>query len=165
MLHPTKYTRRYTFWCCYGNMLGFSHLPLQTEILPFATQHVQGKIIVRFSEQKMSAQKYPSTFPRQMEAIVYPLFIRSHNGLLYLFKIFPCFWLVKTTQIIHHNQLLLTKFGKNAKRFVILNQWRQNDVKSAAHCRLLNNWPRKPGEEVVLFLVSRKTKREIAKLL
>ena len=28
-------------------------------------------------------------------------------------KIFPCFWLVKTTNIIHHNQLLLTKFGKN----------------------------------------------------
>ena len=31
----------------------------------------------------------------------------------YSFKIFPCFWLVKTTGIIHHNQLLFTKFGKN----------------------------------------------------
>ena len=30
--------------------------------------------------------------------------------------------------IIHHNQLLLAKFGKN---FVILNRWRQNGVKSA----------------------------------
>ena len=47
----------------------------------------------------------------------------------YSFKTFPCFWLVKTTRIIHHKQLLLTKLGKN---FVIVNQWRQNDVKSAA---------------------------------
>ena len=31
----------------------------------------------------------------------------------YSSKIFPCFWLVKTTHIIHNNQLLLTKFGKN----------------------------------------------------
>ena len=39
---PQKYTRWYTFWCCYGNMLSSSLLPLQNEILPFATQ--QGKI-------------------------------------------------------------------------------------------------------------------------
>ena len=67
------------------------------------------------------------------------------------------FWLVKTTRIIHHNQLLFTKFGKNphynywindvksAARRKLLNQWRQNDIKSAARCRLLNRWPRKPG--------------------
>ena len=34
MLHPTRYTRWYTFWCCYGNMLGFSPFPLQNQILP-----------------------------------------------------------------------------------------------------------------------------------
>ena len=28
---------------------------------------------------------------------------------------FPCFWLVKTTRIIHHNQLLFTKFGKKLR--------------------------------------------------
>ena len=33
----------------------------------------------------------------------------------YSFKIFPHFWLVKTTCIIHHNQLLFTKFGKNLR--------------------------------------------------
>ena len=33
----------------------------------------------------------------------------------YSFKIFPRFWLVKTTHIIHHNQLLFTKFGKNLR--------------------------------------------------
>ena len=36
----------------------------------------------------------------------------QHNYYYYSFKIFPCFWLVETTCIIHHNQLLFTKFGK-----------------------------------------------------
>ena len=31
----------------------------------------------------------------------------------YSFKIFSRFWLVKTTRIIHHNQVLFTKFGKH----------------------------------------------------
>ena len=39
---------------------------------------------------------------------------------------------------IHYNQLLLTKY------------W-TNDVKSAARCRLLNRWPRNPGDEVCHF--------------
>ena len=51
-------------------------------------------------------------------------------------KIVPCCCLVKTTHIIH--QLLLTKFGNN---IIILNQWCQNDVTSAAHSRLGNPWP------------------------
>ena len=38
------------------------------------------------------------------------------NKLLYYsFKIFSRLWLVKTTSIIHHNQLLFTKFGKNLR--------------------------------------------------
>ena len=49
------------------------------------------------------------------------------------FKLFPCFWLVKTTRIIHHNQVLL-EFGTN---FVILNRWRQNDVKSVAWLQVI----------------------------
>ena len=87
----------------------------------------------------------------------------------YSFKIFPCFWLVKTTHIIHHNQLLLTKCCtndvKSAAHCKLLNWWHQNEVKSAARCRLLNRWPRKPGDKVVLYLVSGKTKSEMAKLL
>ena len=76
-----------------------------------------------------------SSYPTQPHSII--------NN--FSFKIFPHFWLVKSTSIIHLNQLLLTKFRKN---FVILNQmtskvlsyWTndENDVKSAAHCRLLN---------------------------
>ena len=51
------------------------------------------------------------------------------NNDYYSFKTFSLFWLVETTCIIHHNQLLLTKFGKN---FVILNQWHENPLNSAA---------------------------------
>ena len=39
----------------------------------------------------------------------------SKSLVIVLFKIFPRFWLVKTARIIHHNQLLFTKFGKNLR--------------------------------------------------
>ena len=75
----------------------------------------------------------------------------------YSFKIFSRFWLVKTTRIIHHNQLLFTKFGNNLRHVESMtskvqpteNYW-TDDVKSATRCRLLNRWPRKPGDKVVL---------------
>ena len=41
--------------------------------------------------------------------------IPINNTYHYSFKIFSRFWLVKTTSIIHHNQLLFTKFGKNLR--------------------------------------------------
>ena len=66
----------------------------------------------------------------------------------YSFKIFPLFWLVKTTRIIHHNQLVLTKLGKN---FVVLDQWRQNNVISSARCRVLNTHPSCVWRYVVVF--------------
>ena len=37
------------------------------------------------------------------------------NKHYYSFKIFPRFGLVETTRIIHHNQLLFAKFGKNLR--------------------------------------------------
>ena len=40
----------------------------------------------------------------------------------YSFKIFPQFWLAKSTCIIHHNQLLMTKFGKI---LCLTGKWRQ----------------------------------------
>ena len=40
----------------------------------------------------------------------------------YSFKIFPRFWLVKSTRIIHHNQLLMTKFGRI---LCLTRKWRQ----------------------------------------
>ena len=67
----------------------------------------------------------------------------------YSFKIFPRFWLVKTTRIIHHNQLLLQR----------ILSYSTDDIKSAARCRLLNHWrprllnrwPRKPEDKVMFF--------------
>ena len=50
----------------------------------------------------------------------------------YSFKIFPQFWLAKSTRIIHHNQLLMTKFG----RIFCL---RGNEVKHAALYRLMHH--------------------------
>ena len=72
--------------------------------------------------------------------------------------------MVKTTPIIHRNQLLFTLFGKTlchiesmtSKVEPTKNYW-TNEVKSAARCRLLNCWWRKPGDKVVLYLVRRKT--------
>ena len=67
----------------------------------------------------------------------------------------------KTELIIHHNQLLLTKYWTNDVKGTacckLLNRWRQNDVKSAARCRLLNRWRRKLGDKVVrLFWLAEK---------
>ena len=49
--------------------------------------------------------------------------VRLINYPFYSFKIFPRFWLAKSTPIIHHNQLLMTKFGRILR---LLNWWRQN---------------------------------------
>ena len=42
-----------------------------------------------------------------------------YKSYYYSFKIFPRFRFVKTTRIIHQNQLLFTKFGKNLCRYGI----------------------------------------------
>jgi len=45
-----------------------------------------------------------------------------NNTYYYSFKIFPRFWLAKSTRLIHHNQLLMTKFGRN---LTLTRKWRQ----------------------------------------
>ena len=52
------------------------------------------------------------------------------NKRYYSFKIFLHFWLAKSTRIIHNNQLLLTKSGRN------LPYW-TDDVKSAAKLQII----------------------------
>ena len=44
------------------------------------------------------------------------------NTLYYSFKIFPQFWLAKSTRIIHQNQLLMIKFGRI---LCLMWKWRQ----------------------------------------
>ena len=93
--------------------------------------------------------------------------LRAGNEYYYSFKIFSRFWLVKITRIIHHNRLLLTKSEKKA-----LSYW-TDDTKSAVRCRLMSDdvkmtskrSPLQIGYEIVLFLVSRKTKSQMAKLV
>ena len=62
----------------------------------------------------------------------------------YSFKIFLHFWLAKTTHIIHHNQLLLTKY------------WTY-DIKSAARCNLLKQWRQKYSLLQIMEPLSEKT--------
>ena len=67
----------------------------------------------------------------------------------YSFKLFSRFCLVKTTRIIHHNQLLFTKFGKNLRHIESMtskvepteNCW-TNDVKMTSKVQ--------PGRKTVL---------------
>ena len=49
----------------------------------------------------------------------------------YSFKIFPRFWLAKSTRMIHYNQLLITKFGRILS---LTRKWRQKC--SVPQCRL-----------------------------
>ena len=77
--------------------------------------------------------------------------LRKPNSIIanyYSFRIFPRFWLVKTTRTIGTISSCCwprilsywTNDVKSAVRCRLLNHWRQNDVKSAARCRLLNHW-------------------------
>ena len=56
----------------------------------------------------------------------YPLLIKKLidciNQSYYSFKIFPRFWLAKSTRFVHHNQLLMTKFGRI---LTLMRKWRQ----------------------------------------
>ena len=66
----------------------------------------------------------------------------------YSFKLFLRFWFARITCIIHHNQLLFTKFGR------ILPYW-TNDVKSAAKLQIIEPLAKKTwGRDWVLFRVS-----------
>ena len=58
-----------------------------------------------------------SSYPTRPHSIIakYSLRLRRIIVNYYSFKIFSRFWLVKTTRIIHHNQVLFTKFGKHLR--------------------------------------------------
>ena len=62
----------------------------------------------------------------------------------YSFKIFPQFWLAESTGIIHHNQLLMTKFGRI---LCLTRKWRQK----CSQLQVMHGKPRRPGDEVELF--------------
>ena len=67
----------------------------------------------------------------------------------YSFKIFPQFWLAKSTCIIHHNQLLMTKFGRI---LCLTRKWHQN----AACYRLRHHYQEDLGMRLSCFGCEKK---------
>ena len=62
----------------------------------------------------------------------------------YSLKIFPQLWLAKSTRINHHNQLLMTKFGRI---LCLSRKWHQKCSPLQVKAPL----PRRTGDEVELF--------------
>ena len=62
----------------------------------------------------------------------------------YSFKIFPQLWLAKSTRINHHNQLLMTKYGRI---LCLSRKWHQKCSPLQVKAPL----PRRTGDEVELF--------------
>ena len=89
-----------------------------------------------------------SKLPARPNELKWIRFITTFWSLLknhyYSFKIFPKFWLAKSTRIIHHNQLLMTKFGRI---LCLTRKWRQKCSPLQVKVPL----PRRPGDEVELF--------------
>ena len=69
----------------------------------------------------------------------------------YSFKIFPQFWLAKSTRIIHHNWLLMTKFGRI---LCLTRKWR----KKCSPLQVKALLPRRPVDEVEWFWLWKKKK-------
>ena len=92
--------------------------------------------------------------------------IRQHLSLIIIIIPSKCFpisdWLIKVDSCWPNLEQTLSHmyYTNDTKSFVILNQWRQNDVKSAACCRLLNCWLRKPGHKVTYFIFGAQKNKE-----
>ena len=68
----------------------------------------------------------------------------------YSFKIFPRFWLAKSTRLIHHKQLLMTKFGRI---LCLTRKWRQKCSLLLVNAPLTDKtW----GRDWVVFVVKLK---------
>ena len=98
------------------------------------------------------------------------------NNNYYSFKIFSRFWLVKTTCVIHHNQMLFTKFGKNLRHIESMtskvqpagNYWTDDVKMTSKEQPAADYWTvdrENLGARVVIYLVSGKPKSVMAKLL
>ena len=89
-----------------------------------------------------------------MQDIIF-VFMVAINFNYYSFKVFPRFWLVETTRIIHHNQLLFAKFGKKKLRHI---ESVTSKVQPAAIIEPLTkkNW----GRDCVIFVEQKNKARK-----
>ena len=91
----------------------------------------------------------------------FPEWSKWYNQYYYSFKILSRFWLVWTTRIIHHNQLLFTKFETSLRHIGSMmskveptkNYW-TNDVKIFA---ILNQWRQKYSPPETIESLTEKT--------
>ena len=84
---------------------------------PLIPSNVTWKDAVTINNSKETTENHQfSTVSLASASILY--FILFYNS----FKIFPQFWLAKSTRIIHHKQLLMTKFGRI---LCLKRKWRQ----------------------------------------
>ena len=77
------------------------------------------------------------------------------NLYYYSFKRFPHFWLAKSTCIIHHNQSLMTKFGRI---LCLTRKWH----KKCSPLQVKAPLPGRPEDNVVLFLLWKKKMVDIS---
>ena len=70
--------------------------------------------IVKFSEGRKEGCQFFLDATWKIKYLLHYLMINPYTSKVpyYSFKIFLLFWLAKIPLIIHHNQLLLTKFGR-----------------------------------------------------
>ena len=98
---------RWMFTSFSDNWFSFSHFSSRYDHIHLLISHVQS---VHFN----------FFFPWLQCELSLLIVVFRLNRNYYSFKTFPRFWLAKSTRLIHHNQLLMTKFE------------RENDVKNAA---------------------------------
>ena len=73
-------------------MLGYLSLDIICSSKLTVFLELRSRKTVRFSEQKMSADKYPSIFSRQMKAIAYLVFTKSVDSNFRAFWLAPVTW-------------------------------------------------------------------------
>ena len=117
-----------TLWPC--NILQIKINPVSMHLYIYHT--ALSKHLVVFSKQKYCCNRSC-----------------QYKSCYYSFKIFPQLWLAKSTCIIHHNQLLMTKFGRI---LCLTRKWRQKCSPLQVKAPL----PRRPGDEVELFWLWKK---------
>ena len=128
-------------YCSRRKIVGIEHLPLRTAILvseiPVLScgwvSNIHSPLffpkIVGIEDCKQSNAF--NAWKACAQQLQYQVISKCNNMCYYSFKIFSRFWLATSTRIIHHNQLLVTKFGRILR---LINRWRQKCSFLAGSC-------------------------------